>query len=51
MSRTDTFFVAVMLSMQFDLTGCTWVTFLYYLLGKILKKIKDYYLTLTIPIL
>ena len=51
MSRTDTFFVAIMLSMQFDLTGCIWVTFSYYILGKILKKIKDYYLTLTIPIL
>ena len=50
MSRADTFFIALMFTLQFDLTGCAWVTFSYYLLGKILKKIKDYYLTLAIPI-
>tara|TARA_B100002019_G_scaffold95321_2_gene82095 strand:- start:559 stop:714 length:156 start_codon:yes stop_codon:yes gene_type:complete len=50
MRKADIAFIATMLTIQLPLLASLWVLAGYIAVGKIYKKIKDYYLTLTIPI-
>jgi len=50
MRKTDIAFVAAMLTIQLPFLASLWFLAVYIAIGKIYKKIKDYYLTLTIPI-
>ena len=50
MKNREIGFKAVKLTIQLPLVGVIEATFLYLFLERICKNIKDYYLTLTIPV-
>ena len=50
MRKADIAFVAIMLTIQLPFLGSLWFLVGYIAANKIFKKIKDYHLTLTIPI-